>query len=89
MKVYTAPDQNWPKLKLYQKNCSAAIDDNEGGLVDLIISSSTLDTGHDVKGYDMKKIIVKINSTILTDNAVWTDDLTDATGYAKISLHHP
>jgi len=93
MNVYTAPDRNRTELELYQKNCSIAIDGDEGNLGALIISSSIQDTGRDVNGYDMQEITVEINSTILTDHAVWTDGLTDATGYAEIcartNLFHP
>ena len=93
MNVYTAPDRNRTELELYQKNCSVAIDGDEGNLGALIISSSIQDTGRDVNGYDMQEITVEINSTILTDHAVWTAGLTDATGYAEIcartNLFHP
>ena len=41
----------------------------------------------------MQEIIVEINSTVLTDHPVWTDGITNATGYAEIcaltNLFHP
>ena len=93
MNVYTAPDQYQTELELYKKNCFVAIDANEGSLGALIISSSILDTGHDVNSYDMQEITVKINSTNLTDHPVWTDGITNAIGYddifARTNIFHP
>ena len=93
MNVDTAPNQNLTKLELYQRNWFAAIENNEGSLGALIIFYSILDTGCNVNSDDMQEITVNINSNILIDYPVWTNGITDATGYSKIcartNIFHP